>query len=763
MEHEITYTKPAEEWMDGLPLGNGDIGAMVFGAPWEMKVLLNKMDIWDNRFCGNKSNMHARTFHEVRAAVERGDAEWLKNADHKTRQVIRKPGCPSFQPAGILEVEFGGGGSVSYMRQVLSLDRGTVESHWRVGGEVFETSCFVNVPDDVLTVALRNKGGRVKKATVRLYRLQNDELPSPRFKVAGEAAALQFCFPDGLRYAIAVVSDSSARLRATDRRVTIVVTIPAGEQARLFLSIGCSEAEENPLDGAVSRALGACRKSYETLVWNHEAWWRQFWSQSSVSLPDSKLEMLWYFALYAMACCSRSGKQAPGLQGAWSIENAPPWHADYHLDCNIQAAYWPIYTGNHLELGEPFYRLFCEMLPQVKQDTEKYYGIEGASFPCMTNKSGKSIGGYVTTDHWPGKGAWVAQHYWWHYAYSCDMRFLRVRAYPFMKECVAFYEGYLRKDRTGRYEIYPTNSPEQGENGFSAWGRNDTITIVLIKELLANLIEASTILKVDAKHRVKWKRMLKRLPPYPTRKGYLTDMEGRDFRESHRHMSALAPIYPCDDISLNSTKRMFKLGLASYRDTLSKGFKAYFGFSFPWLACIAARLGLGRDAVKMLRRYLDTFVDRNLFSMSFDFRLRLAARYDKEEFARLLARPPGKVLQLESSSIAGAAVNEMLLQSQGGKMRVFPAVPPGWTASFKSLRARGGFLISASMKRGRVRRIEVDSTCGGVLEIVNPFSISRVVVEDVKAGEARRLRVPCGRTIRLKTRAARCYVISRSD
>jgi hypothetical protein len=700
-----TYRADKIDWLNGSPIGNGDIGAMVHGSAGRFIFSMNKSDIWENRINDKLKALYANQEFKHEAIVKllkEKNYEKFNQFWQLTREAFSEMGhgcypTPNFQPAG--EIEITSAVNAEMFCQELNTHNASVKVDYK-------SDSFFSFIDAVANVAIiKMNSSENRKRTLRLYRIPNRVYASPTYQVDNRWFYFTFRFPDGLMYVVMCYLDGGDidKIRC-DEEIRLDMSSRANECCTLYVSIISNNDSKNPILQARRLIESARKKNVSVLFGEHSQWWKAFWEKSSIDLPDKMIERLWYLAIYLVGSSSRPGNQAPGLQGLWNRDNFPEWNADYHLDFNMQAIYWPIYAANHLELGEPFYRLFKNMLPEVKRLTRNYYGFDGAKFPVATNKDGVDMVTTLAYWLWPGAGAWISHHYWLHYLYSKDVDFLREIAYPVMKECAAFYQKYISKDENGTYFIYPTISPEQGGGDpGQTIGTNSTIDLAFIKHLFQALIETSKLLNVDTDKRAEWQDILDHWPAYPVRNGHLIDMEGVDWRNSHRHLSLLVPIFPIGEMTLASPEPMRKLAQSSLDDVLSRGTDGWYPFTYTWISAIAARLGRPQLAVDMLHTYSEKYIGRNGVNMN------------RESGKR-------KVLGLDSSCILAAAVNEMLIQSYDGIIRVFPAVPEEWTAKFYTLRAVGGFLISSQITRGQVLWIKIKSEISGECKIQNPWT-----------------------------------------
>jgi alpha-L-fucosidase 2 len=772
--HDIVYVSPACDWIDGLNLGNGDIGVMVYGSPNHMKFSLNKSDVWDYR-C-EQYWLKPEFRHSVIAkAIEERDWGKYLEVTKECNEFYEKFTYPSLQPCGQLEIKMDEIHRSFHQR--LSLQDALIETNFilDVPGLMrciytyrpCTVTCFVDAVRNVFVLDWRFKGQPperpigfskhpelgmpLKGVVVELYRQPNEELPKPSFGFDDECVWMSFTFPDGFRYVVLFTIDGPPyKVEKTDDKVTVKFDGRVSH-FNLYLSITTSKEAEDPLEVARREVLTAKSMGFEKLLEEHRDWWRGFWSKSFISLPDKLLENLWYKSIYDIASCSRDKKTMPGLQGLWCIDNFPAWHADYHLDANVQMLYWPVYTANHPELAEPLYHTFTSMLPQIKEDTKRHYNLDGACIPMTTCPTGVNVGGWFPCAWWPMAGAWLCQHFWWGYTFTKDVKFLREVAYPFMKECAKFYEGYLKRDGKGRIVIFPSHSPEVGGYGPEAWGRNATCDIALMKYFFKAMIEASEILGVDEEEREKWRDILNHLPEYPLVDGHLIDMEWRSITQSRDPWTAdgifFLLIHPLGEIGLDSPEEWLEIGRNSYK---------YIRVWHVWKACVAARLGLKDEALKQLYEFVKTIGPNGMNTHNF------------VDYSKILGF--GKLYQIDCNGAFAAAINEMLLQSHNKVIRVFPATPDEWrNVRFAHLRAEGAFLVSSEMEDGAVKYVIIESLAGGICRIINPFPGSDLLgmrvgvrVRDLNTGKTIDFKVQ-GNMLLFETEPEHAYVVERPE
>jgi alpha-L-fucosidase 2 len=408
--------------------------------------------------------------------------------------------------------------------------------------------------------------------------------------------------------------------------------------------------------------------------------------------------------LYMLASASREGGCATSLHGLWSPDSCiPPAHGFYIWDFYSQ--HWGLYTANHLEIGEVFCDHFLSILPRLKEETRSFYGWDGVFVPGFMIVDGSWIYlGHNQVLIWPGTSAWVAQAFWWQYLYNNDVEFLRLKAYPFMRECMLFYEGLLEKSDDGKYHLNVSYAPE-----FASWIRDDTLSLAVIRYLIDGLLKAVEILQNDEPHLAIWQEIAENLQAYHVDGSGLMFGDGLPYTESHRHMSHLGPVYPCDSLNIDGSSEDRQLIDRTINNVILKGYGTFVGWAFVWLSAIAARAGRGQMAWWTLKQFADAFVPCNTYNLNLDW-----------ERNGISIQPD--TLCVDGNLGAVDSLNQMLVQSWGGRIRVFPACPSHWReVRFDNLRCEGGVVVSAVRSEGRTLGVRLESASGVQVRLSNPF------------------------------------------
>ncbi len=670
--HDLVYEIPSKEWKKGAPLGNGHLGVMAWGDGSPLCLTLDRDDLWDLRVAPPPEDADYN-WGTIRRLAKSGS--WDELAAIMERNHYYHAPTPAKLPVGRMELWVPGRVAKRGFYARLSLRNATLTA--QIGAVRFEAFVAATAP----VIAVRFSGGadgiRVRwRSLSDLNAGQAQELGLKRHRivsVSGVTAAVQR-FPDGTT---SVVAWKQTRTRSG---------------TELLCTIATSRDGSNPVKIAAVTLDGVAR-SFAGIRRQHLDWWRGFWGKSGITIPEKRLETLWYYGLYKLASSSRAGHLPANLQGLWVTDGVlPPWVGEYAANMNVQETYWPVYATNHLELGTPLYDWVEQIAEGAKERTRKFFGWDGLRLESALAADGTPVPSWGTVQFWPGAATWLAHHFWLHWRYSQDLEFLRRRAYPLFRACMDFWVRFLEEDEDGFLHVPLSYSPELGGNAPSAWGRDTVVDLSLIRNLCAWLIESSSVLNVDAGERGAWQEIAARLVPYPKdESGALMVMDRRPLPGSHRHHSHLMPLFPLGDVHIEGTDDDRRRIDASMTDLERKGMGEWTGWSFPWASLIASRIGRGEMAATMLRLFLDSFVLPNGLHVNGDWRKNGICIFHYEPFT------------MEAECAATAALTEMLLQSWGGRIRLFPAVPAAWPdAAFSGLLAERNVSVSAVRTAGTV-------------------------------------------------------------
>jgi alpha-L-fucosidase 2 len=705
-------------WDEAMPLGNGLLGALVWGDGKPLRISLDRTDLWDLR--------PVPEFHSAQYSYQTM-RQWVKEGRiDDLHRLYDKPygnAGPTKIPAGRIELTFGD--DCRFQSQSLDVAKAICETRFTDGTTV-----------RVLTHATQRLGlievqsGRPAKIT----------LLAPLFagKVTEEAGAGKISAGDlaSLRYDAPVESrgdDWTGYLQKGWGDFRFAVALVWRQTGRSWLgawSIVTSKDSSEPLEVA----KGNCRRALDTgldkLLDSHTNWWASYWGRASVSVPNPVIERQWYLEMYKFGSVARPDTPPITLQGPWTADDMkiPPWKGDYHHDLNTQLSYWPAYSGNQLDGASGYVAWLWQTKETARQWTKRFFDLPGLNVPMTADLEQNQIGGWHQYTHSATTAAWLAHHFYLQWRYSMDRQFLRERAWPWFKEVSTFLEAVTEKSPDGKRTLPLSSSPEINDDRLEAWFPSITnYDLALVRWAFEKTAELA--MEVGERRKAAhWRQVLSEMPDLAVDPKSNKLLVAKDYPLpfSHRHFSHLMAIHPLGSIRWENGPRDQAIIKASLTDLDEKGTKAWCGYSFSWLASLAARARDGEKAERALEVFSTAFCLRNSFHCNGD--------QSGKGYSDFRYRP----FTLEGNFAAAAGLQEMLLQSYSGTIRVFPAIPAGWKdASFETLRAEGAFLISAERKDGLTRSVGILAEKGGTLRLENPFGNDEYAMVGVAPGNVK--------------------------
>ena len=703
-QYDLIFDKPVERWDEALPLGNGMMGILVWGDGQPLKLSLDRADLWDSRPMKEYQSPDFN-YQTMRRWVEQGEEKKLHNLFEKPYDVNA---APTKIPAGRIEITFPEKVKVDSSRLFIKSAAAKVYLHNGVVVTIFqhaqEPLGLLKIENAAVLPQIVLKapkfGGKTEKgnfSSLKTGSLARLGYPEPQEKIGANSFSFKqqgwgdFSFAVSLKWK-----------KNIDGSLTGAWSIATTNESAQLLELAEKRTEE---------ALAA---GFAGLLESHREWWRNFWNQADIYVPNKIVAKQWHLDTYKFGSAARRGAPPISLQAIWTADEGklPPWKGDYHHDLNTELSYWPCYSGNHLEEGLGFLDWLWKTLPTARKYTKDFYNMSGINVPMTADIDGNQIGGWQQYAFSSTIACWLSHHFYLHWRYSMDKKFLKERAYPYMKESARFIENITEFDENGKRYLRLSSSPEIFDNRLKAWLQpTSNYDLALMRWLFAKTAESAGELGLD-KEKQHWLAVLNEFPDFSYAKddGRLLVTKDLALPFSHRHFSHLMAIHPLGLITREGGERESDIIKNNLKELERLGTDYWTGYSFAWLASFYARAGDGEKAEKNLEIFSKAFCSPNSFHLNGD--------QTKSGYSKFTYRP----FTIEGNMAAASSLQEMLLQSYSGVVKIFPAIPVSWKdASFYKLRAEGAFLISAAKKDGKIDRAEIFSEKGGRLKLQNPF------------------------------------------
>ena len=719
-ELKLWYEKPALKWEEALPLGNGRLGAMIYGGIAEDHIQFNEETLWSGEPHDYSHPGAYKHLGRIRDLIFKGsqkEAEELALQTFMSVPLYQK----KYQPFGDLWLGFPDHKNASGYRRELDLATAVCKTSYQAGGSTYTREYIASYPDNIIAIALTCNKKKSLTFDVSMTALHEGFSVTPDKE--GDLI-LKVKVKDGVLFGTAV-----ARVRIKGGKISFSgnkIHIDKADEASILLSAATNFLNPSDVSGDPDAISGKYIESlfnqdFDHIKQKHIADYQKYFNRFSIDLGSSGNELLAtdariskvsekmdnslaalyvQYGRYLMLASSRTGTYPANLQGIWNDKLNPPWDSKYTVNINIEMNYWPVEILNIAECHEALFRMIGEVIPAGEKVAKNHYGARGWVLHHNTDLW-RGAAPINASNHgiWVSGSGWMAHHYWEHFLYGRDTVFLRDVAWPAMKGAALFYADFLTTDpKSGWLVSVPSNSPENG--GLVA---GPTMDHQIIKSLFKACIEVSGILDTDKSFADTLARMLPKIAPYKIgRFGQLQEwMEDIDDPENkHRHVSHLWGIYPGKEINWKETPELMEAAKASL---IARGDEGT-GWSLAWKINFWARFKDGDHAWNMVQMLL---------------------RPEGQSFAKATgggssgggsypnlfdAHPP---FQIDGNFGGAAGIVEMLLQSHLDEIEILPALPAGIPGGHvKGIMARGNFELEFKWADGRLSWLKVVSKSG---------------------------------------------------